>query len=99
MTEHSYGWCGHIAHYDPKKTATAIQSVLDKEEVAVVIPVLVAVDEMFQVKIIGQGIDLIPNNKQRVLYKPDSILPDTNVENWVISIIREYVSKVPEKQS
>lgn len=99
IDKHSYGWCGHIAHYDPKKTTTAIQQVLDTKEKAVVIPVLVAVDEMFQVKIIGQGIDLIPNNKERVLYKPDSILPDENVESWVIGIIREFVGKVPQKQA
>lgn len=99
MTEHAYGWCGHIAHYDPEKTATAIQRVLDREEVAVVIPVLVAHDEMFQIKIIGQGIDRIPNNKEKVLYKPDSILPDPNIETWVIQIIREFVGKVGEKQA
>ncbi|HCS19963.1 MAG TPA: cobalamin biosynthesis protein CbiX [Bacteroidetes bacterium] len=96
INAHSYGWCGHIVRYDPNRTTQAIQQILDKKKQAIVIPVLVAHDEMFQVKIIGQGIEQIKNNKDRVRYKPDAILPDTNVEKWVIEIIREIIAKVPE---
>jgi hypothetical protein len=56
VADYSYGWCGHIAHYSPDSTTIAINQVLQKKKTAVVIPVLVAFDEMFQVQIIGDGI-------------------------------------------
>jgi len=93
----SYGWCGHIAHYDPDKTTEVINKVLATKKTAVVIPVLVAHDEMFQVKIIGDGIAKVPDNKTRVVYKPDAILPDPNVEKWVLDITAEYAGKVARK--
>ncbi|WKZ74561.1 MAG: CbiX/SirB N-terminal domain-containing protein [Vicingaceae bacterium] len=94
ITEHTYGWCGHIAHYNPDETTKAINNVLKKKEKAVVIPVLVAHDENFQIKIIGGGIEKVKNYKEKVIYKPDAILPDANIEKWVINITKEYVSKV-----
>lgn len=94
ITVHAYGWCGHIAHYDPMHTTHAINKVLKKKEKAVVIPVLVAHDEMFQVKIIGDGIANIKNSGDRVLYRPDAILPDPQVEKWVLQVCREYTVKI-----
>lgn len=97
IDEHTYGWCGHIARYNPEETTKAIEKVLKKKSNAVVIPVLVAHDENFQIKIIGGGIENVKDNKKRVIYKPDSILPDVNIEQWVIDISKEYVSKVKKK--
>lgn len=94
ITEYSYGWCGHIAHYNPNYTTEAIQKVLSKKEIAIVIPVLVAHDEMFQIQIIGDGINAVPNYRTRVRYKPDSILPDKNITDWMIGIINEHVSTI-----
>ncbi len=90
ISEHTHAWCGHLVHYDPRKTTDAITAVLEKRKTAIVVPVLVAHDEMFQVKIIGDGIANVPENKTRVRYKPDSILPDENVSAWVIDIARQY---------
>lgn len=92
--KHSFGWCGHIAHYNPDSTTVAINRVLSDKHIALVIPVLVAHDEMFQVKIIGDGIAHIQNAKSKVRYKADSILPDENVENWVIEITHQYSTKI-----
>ncbi|KAB2835370.1 MAG: cobalamin biosynthesis protein CbiX [Candidatus Dadabacteria bacterium] len=94
ITEHTYGWCGHIAHYNPEETTAAINKVLEKKKTAVVIPVLVAFDETFQVKIIGGGISKVPDSEDRVIYKPDAILPDENIEQWVTDVSREYVLKI-----
>jgi hypothetical protein len=94
----SHGWCGHIAHYDPNKTTEPINKVLKAKKTAIVIPVLVAHDEMFQIKIIGDGIAKVPDNKTRVVYKPDAILPDPNVEKWVLDIAAEYAGKVAAKR-
>lgn len=96
---YSYGWCGHIADYKPEETTTAINAVLKSARTALVIPVLVAHDEMFQIKIIGDGIAKVPGNKERVIYKPDSILPDVNIERWVINITEEYVNKIQTRVS
>lgn len=97
ISAHSYGWCGHIAHYNPEETTKAINKVLETKEVALVVPVLVAHDEMFQIQIIGGGIQKVENHIEKVIYKPDAILPDKNVENWVIEITDEYVKKAQKK--
>lgn len=94
ITEHAYGWCGHIARYDPGVTTDAINRVLEKKRTAIVIPVLVAFDETFQVKIIGGGVSNVRDPEKRVVYKPDAILPDKNIERWVIDVSREYASKI-----
>ncbi len=94
ITDYSYGWCGHIAHYNPDSTTVAINRVLKKKETAVVVPVLVAHDENFQIRIIGDGIAKIKDSQKKVIYKPDAILPDINVEQWVINISQEYAEKI-----
>jgi hypothetical protein len=94
ISGYSYGWCGHIANYKPEETTAAINAVLKTARTALVIPVLVAHDELFQVKIIGDGIAKVPDYKTRVVYRPDAILPDPNVERWVISVTDEYVQKI-----
>lgn len=94
IDSHSHGWCGHIAHYDPAKTTQAIAEVLQAKKRAVVVPVLVAHDENFQIKIIGNGIARIPDHQARVVYRPDAILPDAKVEEWVITVANQYAAKI-----
>jgi hypothetical protein len=94
IDNHTYGWCGHIAHYKKEETTKAINTVLENKEKAIVIPVLVAHDENFQIEIIGGGVEKVQNYRDKVIYKPDAILPDENIENWVITIAKEYASKV-----
>jgi hypothetical protein len=99
ITDHTYGWCGHIVRYNPEKTTEAINNILKTKQTAVVIPVLVAHDENFQIKIIGGGIEKVKDYKQKVLYKPDAILPDENVEKWVIDVTAEYLKKIKEQDN
>lgn len=96
IDEYSYGWCGHLVHYSPDSTTAAIERVLELKEKAIVIPVLLAHDEMFQIKIIGDGINKVSDNKQKVKYRPDAILPDTNVDHWILSVSKDYVQKIVE---
>lgn len=91
---YSYGWCGHLVHYNPDSTAQAIERVLMSKAKALVVPVLLAHDEMFQVKIIGDGIHKVRNHEERVAYQPDAILPDPAVEAWILTITREFADKV-----
>ncbi len=94
IATHAYGWCGHVVHYDPKKTTEAVEKILTTKSKAIVIPVLVAHDENFQIKIIGGGIAKVPDYQTRVVYRPDAILPDPSVEQWIISITSELVAKI-----
>jgi hypothetical protein len=95
---YAYGWCGHVARYNPDSTTVAINRVLKLKKQALVVPVLVAHDEMFQIKIIGDGINKTGNNKSRITYIPDSILPDPVIEKWVLNIATEYARKIHQNQ-
>lgn len=94
---YSYGWCGHIAHYDPQKTVDAIQKITATKRRAVVVPALVAFDETFQLKIVGGGVEKARKAGADVVYKPDAILPDKNIEDWVVSIATKYRRQIAEK--
>ncbi len=94
IAEYTYAWCGHIAHYSSEPTTKAIEKILSKKEAAIVIPVLVAYDENFQIRIIGGGVEKVDNYKQKVIYKPDAILPDDNINQWVIETTKDYVQKI-----
>lgn len=96
MKNSTYSWCGHIAGYSPELTTKAINEVMKNGKNPIVIPVLVAVDELFQGKLITGAIDA-SKDKQRVIYKPDSILPDKNVQNWVISISNKFADSLLTK--
>ena len=99
ISEHSTGWCGHIVRYAPDSTTTAINRILEKKKTAIVIPSLVAFDENFQIRIIGGGIEKIKEHNERVLYKPDAILPDPDVEQWVVDISNKYSDKISNRQN
>lgn len=94
ITSHTHGWCGHLVHYDPSKTTDAITRALASSRRALVIPVLVAHDENFQIKIIGGGIARVPEHATRVAYKPDSILPEPAVERWVVEIATRHATEI-----
>lgn len=83
-----YCWCGHIARYKSEPTEQAIRKVLEEKSRAIVIPVLVAVDENFQGKIIGGGVKNADAG-DRVLYRHDAILPDENINAWVVQVSQE----------
>jgi hypothetical protein len=94
ISTYTHGWCGHLVHYDPKKTTEAVAAVLESKAKAIVIPVLVAHDETFQIKIIGGGIAKVSEHQTRVVYRPDAILPDPGVEAWITAIANELVGKI-----
>ncbi len=94
ISEHNYGWCGHIVRYNPAETTKTISAALQKRDAAVVIPVLVAYDEMFQKNIIGRGVEQVEGHQDRVLYKGDAILPDPDIDDWVIRITAEYANQI-----
>lgn len=98
ITDLNHAWCGHIAGYSSEPTTKAIEEILAKKKKDIVIPVLVAFDENFQLGIIGGGVDKVKDNKNRVIYKPDALLPDKNIEKWVVDASKEYVGKVENNE-
>lgn len=99
INTYSIGWCGHIVRYSPDSTTAAVKRVLERKNTALVIPALVAFDETFQIKIIGGGIEKIDNHENRVRYKPDAILPDNNIENWIVDVAAEYSANIINKKN
>lgn len=91
-------WCGHIVHHESGPTTTAIRDVLKKKQRALVVPVLVSVDEMFQGKIIGGAVKEVGEN-DRIVYRHDAILPDENINRWVIDISLQLASKLKDEHA
>ena len=84
----AYAWCGHIVEYSSDPTTEGIEKLFEFEDNVIVIPVLVANDEHFQGEIIQDGVDAA-SNTSKVKYKQDAILPDANLNQWVIDITFE----------
>ncbi|MGV6862748.1 MAG: sirohydrochlorin chelatase [Putridiphycobacter sp.] len=89
----AYSWCGHIVMYSSDPTTEGIDKLFELEDNVIVIPVLVANDEHFQGEIIQNGVDAASNPK-KVKYIQDAILPDPNLNQWVIDITTETVELI-----
>ncbi len=89
----AYAWCGHIVDYSAQPTTDAVNQVFELEDRVMVIPLLVAYDPNFQVEIIQKGVEQAKRGSE-VLYRPDSILPDDNLNAWVIEIVRQTVAHI-----
>ncbi len=97
----AHAWCGHLVHYDRAPTRDAIARVLERAERAIVIPLLVAVDERFQHEIVGGAVREAraaagDDAGARVLYRPDAILPEPMVDDWVVQIVATTVAEAAE---
>ena len=81
----AHAWFGHLVSYSREPTIEAIESLLEVVDRVIVIPVFVAYDPMFQDKIMGRAAERC-SSPERVLYRPDSILPEPEVGRWVVEI-------------
>lgn len=91
----AYSWCGHIVTYSSEPTTEGIEKLFELEDNVIVIPVLVANDEHFQGEIIQNGVDAA-SNPTSVKYIQDAILPDTNLNQWVIDITSQTLKNIVE---
>ena len=89
----AYSWCGHIVRYSSEPTTEGIEQLFKFEDKVIVIPVLVANDEHFQGEIIQNGVDAA-SDVSNVSYVQDAILPDENLNNWVIDITRQTIDNI-----
>lgn len=91
----THAWCGHVVKYSREPTKEAIRRTLAEYERAIVIPVLVARDEAFQDDLIGKAVEEVAQG-QRVAYRPDAILPDAKLSEWIVQITRETCATIYE---
>jgi sirohydrochlorin ferrochelatase len=89
----AYAWCGHLVNYSTEPTEKAIEKVFELEDKVLVVPLLVAFDPYFQEKIIGAATKNVANS-HNVIYEPDAILPDDNLNQWIIKIAAEIVERI-----
>jgi hypothetical protein len=89
----AFAFCGQLVDYSGEPVVEAINEVLELEKEVIVIPVLLAVDEMLQVNTIQAAINAIPTSS-KVRYKPDAVLPDTEVNEWLVEQVQEAVNRI-----
>ena len=89
----AFSWVGHIVRYSPAPTRNAVNQILKTKQHVAVIPLLVAVDPGFQGKIIKGAIDE-SSDPDRVLYRGDAILPDPDLNQWIVDITGETVKNI-----
>lgn len=86
----AYAWCGHLVGYSTEPTLKGIEKLHELEDNVIVIPVLIANDPYFQKDIIQKACDMAEG---KVLYIQDAILPDDNLNQWVIDISNQTVGE------
>jgi hypothetical protein len=86
----AYAWCGHLVGYSTEPTLKGIEKLHELEDNVIVIPVLIANDPYFQKDIIQKACDMAEG---KVLYKQDAILPDANLNQWVIDITNQTLGE------
>ena len=86
----AYAWCGHLVGYSTEPTLQGIEKLHELEDNVIVIPVLIANDPYFQKDIIQKACDMAEG---KVMYIQDAILPDANLNQWVIDITNQTVGE------
>lgn len=88
----NYAWSGHLVNYSIDPTRKAVNQILAQKQKDIVISVYVAYDHMFQKDVIGEGVRK-SDRPQDVLYnEPEAILPDENLNNWVVDSVKDTLS-------
>lgn len=89
----AYAWCGHLVEYSTQPTKDGIAKLFELEDKVAVIPVLVANDPYFQDEIIQTAVNE-SENSDNIFYKQDAILPDANLNEWVVDITKQTVNQL-----
>ena len=89
----AYAFCGELVDYSGEPVVEAINEVLDLEEEVLVVPVLLAFDEMLHVNTIEAAVNAIPT-ESRVRYSPTAILPDPKINKWVVERVEAAVQRI-----
>jgi hypothetical protein len=85
-------WSGHLVNYSIEPTKKAINQVLAEKENDILISVYVAYDYMFQRDIIGAAAKESDRPADVLYNEVESILPDKNLESWVVQSVKDSLS-------
>jgi len=88
----NYAWSGHLVNYSIDPTRKAVNQILAEKQKDIVISVYVAFDKKFQQDVIGGGIQASDRPKDVLYIDTEAILPDENLNNWVVDTIKESLS-------
>lgn len=89
----AYAFCGDLVDYSGEPIVEVIKEAFALEDEILVVPVLLGVDEMLQANTIQAAINGV-DIQSKVRYRPDSILPDPEVNEWVIERVRDALGRV-----
>jgi hypothetical protein len=90
-----YAFCGKPADYQGTPVVEAINEMFKLDKEVIVIPVLLAVDEMLQTNAIQGAVNAV-ETPSKVRFKPDSLLPDKGINDWVIERVQEASQRIHE---
>ncbi len=88
----NYAWSGHLVNYSIDPTKDAINQVLKEKDGDLLVSVYVAYDYMFQTDIIGEAAKASIRPQDVRYHEKEAILPDENLNNWVVSSVEEVLS-------
>lgn len=88
----AYAFCGELVDYSGDPIVEAIHDVLELEEEVLVVPVLLGVDEMLQTNTIEAAVNAVPT-ASRLRYEPTAVLPDPEVNEWVLKQVQAAVER------
>lgn len=88
----AFAFCGKLTDYSGTPVVESIKETLELEQEVLVVPVLLATDDMLQVNTIQAAINAIPT-ASKVRYKADAVLPDLEVNEWIVQKVGEAVER------
>jgi hypothetical protein len=92
----AYAFAGNVVEYSGDPVVRVIKEALDLEEVVLVVPVLLGVDEMIQTNAIQGAINFI-EQQSKVRYQPTAMLPDPKVNKWVATKVTDVLGRLQEE--
>ena len=86
---------GHVVQGSPAPSRNAILRSLAQVEYATLIPLLMSVGHL-QNEVLEDALAFLPANQlDRVSYTPDAILPDPELQGWIVQESLEALRSVP----
>jgi len=89
----AFAFVGNLVDYSGEPLARVINETQKLVDNIIVIPVLLGVDDMLQLNTIQAAINAV-EIQSRIRYKQDAVLPDENVNKWVIRKITEAARRI-----
>jgi hypothetical protein len=89
----AYAFCGELVDYSGEPIVEVIKEVFALEDEILLVPVLLANDKMLQINTIQAAVNAV-DIQSKIRYRQDSILPDPEVNEWVIDRVRDALGHI-----